>query len=69
LGLASFAPLQYKDAIKQPTLADATDASTALKQILSSDKNMPELVTALARFLVAKPHSAVVEMLFDLIPD
>jgi hypothetical protein len=57
--------LQYKNAVKQPTMADA---STVLKQILNSDKNMQKVVTALARFLVAKPHSADVCRLFDLMP-
>ena len=61
MDLASFA-LQYRDAASSSDLKSMT-TTALLKHIVSSRLEMEELVTALARVSVTKPHSADVERL------
>lgn len=56
--------LQYREAAHTLlTLKLASDPSAAVKYILHSGTEMTELSTALARFLVVRPHSADAERL------
>ena len=63
--LAEFG-LQYKEAASVPELNTAENPTDLLTLLLRSSKsgdNMDVLITALARVIVAKPHSADVERL------
>ena len=58
--------LQYKEAASVPELNTAENPTDLLTLLLRSSKcgnNMDVLITALARVIVAKPHSADVERL------
>lgn len=62
LNLAHFA-LQYRDVASTLDMKLLTNPSSVLKHILQSGAEMTQLATALAHFLVLKPHSADVERL------
>ena len=57
MNLAEFA-LQYKDAAKNKDLIELKTVRDLLKRVLACGADMSVLLTALARFIPAKPHSA-----------
>lgn len=62
LDLAQFA-IQYRDVASTLDVKLLRNPSSVLKHIVQSGADMTQLATALARFLVLKPHSADVERL------